>query len=63
MKEYKVESLNYTDTSRLIEALIDWIYQGNKNKYNLELLLKLERNKRILYDTVTEGDVAECQGP
>lgn len=50
MKKYEVEPLNYSDTSRLIEAFINHIYNGNSNKYNLELLLKLERNKRILYD-------------
>lgn len=57
----KLESLNYTDTSRLIEAFIEYIYHGHNNTYNLELLLKLERNKRILYETPDDGDIPECQ--
>lgn len=58
-KKYKVEELNYTDTDRLIDAFKDYIYNGHANKYNLELLLKLERNKRILYDEPDE--IADCE--
>lgn len=55
-KKYEVEDLNYTDISRLIDAFKDYISKGNNSKYNLDLLLKLERNKRVLYDEPTESD-------
>jgi hypothetical protein len=61
-KKYEVESLNYTDTSRLIDAFKDYIYNGHANKYNLDLLLKLERNKRILYDIPTESEMNTSNG-
>ena len=57
-KIYEVEELNYTDTSRLIEAFKDYISKGHSCKYNLDLLLKLERNKRVLYDEPSE--TADC---
>jgi hypothetical protein len=55
MKKYEVEPLNYTDISRLIEALTHHLgeKEGKIGTYNLELLRKLERNKRILYDVPT----------
>jgi hypothetical protein len=56
VKNYKVEELNYTDTDRLIEALTYYLgtREGKIGTYNLELLRKLERNKRILFDTPDE---------
>jgi len=58
MKKYEIEPLNYTDTSKLIEALTQYLgaKEGRLGTYNLELLCKLERNKRILYDEPTESD-------
>ena len=58
MKKYEVEPLNYTDTSRLIEAFTQYLgaKEGKIGTYNLELLRKLERNKRILYDEPTESE-------
>jgi hypothetical protein len=50
----KLEELNYSDTVRLIEALKYHIYNRDNNMYNLDLLLKLERNKRILYETPSD---------
>jgi hypothetical protein len=52
MKRYEVEPINYTDTVYLIDALVDYLgkYEGKIGTYKLELLQKLERNKRILYD-------------
>jgi hypothetical protein len=52
MKKYEVEPLNYTDVNRLIEAFTLYLgaKEGSVGTYNLELLCKLERNKRILYD-------------
>lgn len=62
--KYKIEELNYTDTSRLIEAFE--LYLGSKEgkigTYNLGLLRKLERNKRVLYDTPDENTM-ECANP
>lgn len=59
MKKYEIEPLNYTDTSRLIEAFTQYLgaKEGKIGTYNLELLRKLERSKRILYDELTELDV------
>lgn len=64
MKKYEVEALNYTDTSRLIEAFTQYLgaREGKIGTYNLELLCKLERNKRILYDMPTESDVPTSNG-
>lgn len=63
MKEYEVESLNYTDTVRLIEAFES--YLGSKESkigtYNLSLLRKLERNARILFDEPT-GEESNTNG-
>jgi len=58
MKKYDVEPLNYTDTSLLIESFTKYLgtKEGKIGTYNLELLRKLERNKRILYDEPTESD-------
>jgi hypothetical protein len=58
MKKYDVEPLNYTDTVRLIEAFTKYLgtKEGKIGTYNLELLCKLERNKRVLYDEPTESD-------
>lgn len=54
----QVEALNYTDTSRLLEAFT--LYLGSKEgaigTYNLELLRKLERNKQILYGEGGENE-------
>lgn len=52
MKKYEVEPLNYSDTVRLLDALITSLgsKEGKIGTYDLKLLLKLERNKRILYD-------------
>lgn len=57
-KKYEVESLNYTDTCILIDALKDHINKGKPGKYSIDLLLKLERNKRVLYDTTPKDDEA-----
>jgi hypothetical protein len=59
-KKYEVEPLNYTDTSRLLEAFTEYLgaKEGKIGTYNLELLRKLERNKRILYDEPREPN--EC---
>jgi hypothetical protein len=64
VKNYEVEPLNYTDTSRLIEAFTKYLgmKEGAIGTYNLELLRKLERNKRILYDTPTGSDACENYG-
>lgn len=63
MKEYKVESLNYTDTVRLIDAFEKYLAakEGAIGTYNLQLLRKLERNKRVLYDEPTEAENS-CNG-
>ena len=55
-KKYEVEKLNYTDTCILINALKDFINKGGPGKYSIDLLLKLERNKRVLYDTPKEDE-------
>lgn len=58
MKRYEVEPLNYTDTSKLIEAFTHFLgkKEGKIGTYDLELLRKLERNKRVLYDEPTESE-------
>lgn len=53
-KNYEVENLNYTDTNRLIEALKIYINKGHVCEYNLDLLLKLERNRRVLFDSTPQ---------
>jgi hypothetical protein len=63
VKKYEVEPLNYTDISRLLEAFTHYLgtIEGKIGTYNLELLRKLERNKRVLYD-VPEEHEGDCQG-
>lgn len=56
-KKYEVEALNYTDTTILIDAMKDYINkEGRSGKYAIDLLLKLERNKRVLYDIPTDSE-------
>jgi hypothetical protein len=63
VKKYEVEPLNYTDTIRLIEAFTQHLgtREGKIGTYNLELLCKLERNKRVLYDEPTNEE-QNCNG-
>jgi hypothetical protein len=63
MKKNKPEQLNYSDTVYLIEALIHYLGQkeGRVGTYKLELLCKLERNKRILYEAADDRpQMGEC---
>lgn len=52
MGKYKVEELNYTDTDLIIQALTHYLgaSENRIGTYYLDLLRKLERNKRVLYD-------------
>lgn len=56
-KKYEVEDLNYTDTCILIDALKDYINKAKPGTYSIDLLLKLERNKIVLYDTPKEDEI------
>lgn len=58
MKNYEVESLNYSETSRLLEAFTKYLgtQEGKTGSYNIKLLRKLERNKRVLYDIHFENE-------
>lgn len=55
----ELEKLNYTDTSRLIEAFEEYIEKGKNCKYNLDLLSKMKRNKETLYNIVGEAEENE----
>lgn len=57
-KKYELEPLNYTDTSRLLDMFTEYLgaKEGKIGTYNLELLRKLERNKRVLYDISEPND-------
>ena len=61
-KKYEVESYNYTDTTILIDAMKEHLNkEGKPGKYAIELLLKLERNKRVLYDIPSTNEIQHVQ--
>lgn len=61
MSRSKVYELNYTETSRLLEAFKEHISSKKHcGSYNLDILLKLQHNKTILYLQPTEDEIPTC---
>lgn len=61
MSRSKVYELNYTETSRLLEAFKEHISSKKHcGSYNLDILLKLQHNKTLLYLQPTEDEIPTC---